>query len=352
MNALPGVVSVGGTSRLPLGSTGLTSAISVEGSGTPVAEWPEVQFRRSLGDYFQTMGIPLIKGRIVQRQRHGDVPAGLHHQPDAWPRKLFPGEDPVGRSIRNSQTGPAWTIIGLIGDVKHGALDEESQPEMYVSTYAGLDELALHRDAHQRRRRQHGRSGSRRSSRDRSRSADLLDSCRWTRSRPTRSPSGGSSWCSSALFGVLALTLAAIGVYGVMSLLVSERTQEVGVRLALGANPIDVLRMLVGQAMRLTLLGVASASAMSLALMPLHRQSALRGPAARPADAGRRAAGPDRRRDARRADSRAEGDAGGSGAGAEIRVVTLAQRPARALARLALRYRGSTAWSTVRPSLR
>jgi len=71
------------------------------------------------------------------------------------------------------------------------------------------------------------------------------------------------------LFGVLALTLAAIGVYGVMSLLVSERTQEVGVRLALGAHPSDVLRMLVAQATRLTGLGVAIGVVLSLVLMPL-----------------------------------------------------------------------------------
>jgi len=71
------------------------------------------------------------------------------------------------------------------------------------------------------------------------------------------------------IFGVLALTLAAIGVYGVMSLLVSERTQEVGVRLALGAHPADVLRMLVGQATRLALVGVAAGVALSSAVMPL-----------------------------------------------------------------------------------
>jgi ABC-type antimicrobial peptide transport system permease subunit len=72
-----------------------------------------------------------------------------------------------------------------------------------------------------------------------------------------------------AIFGVLALTLAAIGVYGVMSLLVSERTQEVGVRLALGAHPSHVVRMLVAQATRLALTGVAIGVALSFVLMPL-----------------------------------------------------------------------------------
>jgi len=71
------------------------------------------------------------------------------------------------------------------------------------------------------------------------------------------------------IFGVLALVLAAIGVYGVMSLLVSERTQEVGVRLALGAHPSHVLRMLVGQAVRLALIGITTGVVLSAALMPL-----------------------------------------------------------------------------------
>ena len=79
--------------------------------------------------------------------------------------KLFPGEDPVGRQIRNSQTGPPWTIIALIGDVKHGALDEEPQPEMYVSTNQGAMNspyvvLRTSGDA-----AEHDRSGSRRSAR-------------------------------------------------------------------------------------------------------------------------------------------------------------------------------------------
>ena len=267
MKALPGVVSIGGTSRLPLGSTGLTSAITVDGSGTPVAEWPEVQFRRSLGDYFQTMGIPLIKGRFFNDGDNATSPPVCIIN-RALALKMFGREDPIGRGIRNSQTAPAWTIVGLVGDVKHGALDEELQPEMYVSATQGTlgsPFIAM------------------RTSGDASRMVDLVraEARAIDRDLPiyTIQPMETVKADSVAqrrfvlvlvgLFGVLALTLAAIGVYGVMSLLVSERTQEVGVRLALGAHPSDVLRMLVGQAMRLTLLGVAIGIGLSLALMPL-----------------------------------------------------------------------------------
>ncbi len=267
MQALPGVVSVGGTSRLPLGSTGLTTSITVEGSSTPQAEWPEVQFRRSLGDYFQTMGIPIIKGRTFN---DGDTPVStpvcLINQTMA--AKLFPGEDPVGKQLRNSQNGPPWTIIALIGDVKHGALDEESQPEMYVSTNQGAMNspfVVL------------------RTSGDATSMVDLVraEAQRIDRDLPLYSIHTMESVKSDsvaqrrfilvlvALFGLLALTLAAIGVYGVMSLLVSERTQEVGVRLALGAHPSTVLKMLVLQALRLSLIGVAAGVALSVVLMPL-----------------------------------------------------------------------------------
>ena len=267
MKALPGVISVGGTSRLPLGSTGLTTSIAVEGRGTPVAEWPEVQFRRAVGDYFQTMGIPIIKGRMFNE---GDTSSGLPvciiNQTMA--AQFFPGEDPIGKQLRNSQTGTPWTIIALVGDVKHGALDEESQPEMYASTYQGVmnSPYVVMRT-----------SGN---------AADMIDVVRAEaqkidRDLPIYSIQTMETVKSDSVaqrrfvlvlvgvFGVLALTLAAIGVYGVMSLLVSERTQEVGVRLALGAHPADVLRMLVGQATRLALIGVAAGVALSIAVMPL-----------------------------------------------------------------------------------
>lgn len=269
MKALPGVESVGGTSRLPLGSTGLTTSVAVEGQPTPVAEWPEVQFRRALGDYFQTMGIPVLKGRTFDA---GDiassVPVCIVNETMA--AQFFPGEDPIGKHIRNSQSGPPWTIVGVVGDVKHGALDEVPQPEMYVSTYQGPMSspyivIRTTGDA-----------------------AGMIDTIRTEAQRIDRDLPIYSIQTMEAvksdsvaqrrfilvlvgLFGALALALAAIGVYGVMSLLVSERTQEVGVRLALGAHPSTVLKMLVGQALKLSLAGVAAGVLMSMALMPLLR---------------------------------------------------------------------------------
>jgi putative ABC transport system permease protein len=267
MKAIPGVLSVGGTSRLPLGSTGLTTSIAVEGRGTPVAEWPEVQFRRVVGDYFGTMAIPFLKGRTFNASDTSPAPpVCIVNQRLA--AKLFPGEDVIGRQIRNSQTGPPWTIIGLVGDVKHGALDEELQPEMYVSTYQGAmvsPYMAIRTTADAASMVDLVRAAARAIDRDlplysiQPMEAVKADSVAQRR----------FILVLVAIFGVLALTLAAIGVYGVMSLLVSERTQEVGVRLALGAHPSHVVRMLVAQATRLALTGVAIGVALSFVLMPL-----------------------------------------------------------------------------------
>jgi putative ABC transport system permease protein len=268
MKTLPGVVSIGGTSRLPLGSTGLTTSVAVEGTGTPEADWPEVQFRRAVGDYFQTMGIPFIRGRNFNETDVTGPPVCIINQTMA--AQLFAGQNPVGRQLRNSRTGPPWTVIGLIGDVKHGALDEASQPEMYASTFQGVMNspyIVV------------------RTSGDAAGMVDLIraEAQRIDRDLPMYSIQPMETVKADSVaqrrfililvgaFGVLALVLAAIGVYGVMSLLVSERTQEVGVRLALGAHPGGVLAMLVGQALRLTLLGVAIGIGLSIVLMPLLR---------------------------------------------------------------------------------
>jgi predicted permease len=269
MKALPGVVSVGGTSRLPLGSTGLTSAIDVVARPRPVAEWPEVQFRRSVGDYFQTMGIPFLKGRnFNDGDRPPAPPVCIVNQ--ALAAQFFPGQDPVGQQIRNSQTGAPWTIIGLIGDVKHGGLDEVPQPEMYVSIFQGpmlSPYMVMRTTGNAGEMIDVVRAEARQIDKDlpiyRIQTMDAVKSASVAQKRFVL--------VLVALFGVLALTLAAIGVYGVMSLLVSERTQEVGVRLALGAHPSQMLRMLVLQALRLALVGVGAGVVLSLMLMPLLR---------------------------------------------------------------------------------
>ena len=269
LRALPGVTSVGATSRLPLGSTGLTTSIDIAGRPLPSADWPEVQFRRSVGDYFQTMGIPIVRGRTFTPDDHRTAPpVAVINQVMAT--RLFPGDEAVGKRIRMGATQPWVTIIGVVGDVKHAALDEELQPEMYMNHMQGSivsPYFALRTRTDAAAMMEMVRAEALAIDRD-------LPVYRMQTMESVRSESLAQRrfiLVLVALFGALALTLAAIGVYGVMSLLVSERTQEVGVRLALGAHPSDVLKMLVAQATKLAVLGVTAGVGLSLLVMPLLR---------------------------------------------------------------------------------
>jgi ABC-type antimicrobial peptide transport system permease subunit len=184
--------------------------------------------------------------------------------------RLFPGEDAVGKRIRMGETQPWVTIIGVIGDVKHGALDEELQPELYMNHMQGSivsPYFALRTTTDAASLMELVRAEALAIDRD-------LPVYRMQTMESVRAESLAQRrfvLVLVALFGILALTLAAIGVYGVMSLLVNERTQEVGVRLALGAHPTDVLKMLVAQATRLAVVGVTTGVGFSLLVMPLLR---------------------------------------------------------------------------------
>ena len=269
MEALPGVTSVGGTTRVPLGSTSVTTSVQIEGRPLPVAELPQVQFRRAMHNYFSTMGIPIRRGRgFSVNDGPGAPPVAIINETMA--RRLFPNQDPVGQHVR---TGPnpsgTWTtIIGVIGDIKHGGLEEEMQPELYINYLQGapVSPFIVMRTVG-----------------DPSLLAETVraEVRNIDRTIPIYEMRTMSALRSEAVsmrrfillivgaFGALALGLAAIGVYGVMSLIVSERTREVGVRLALGAQPAELLRMIVTQAAKLAGIGVVIGVVAAALLSPL-----------------------------------------------------------------------------------
>ncbi len=269
MEALPGVVQVGGTTRIPLGSTSVTTSVQIDGKPVPAAELPEVQFRRSMHNYFSAMGIPIVKGRGFSLDDGPTAPPIVVIN-QTMARRLFANEDPIGQRVRMgpSGTGPWSTIVGIIGDIRHGGLEEEPQPEMYI-TYlqnppvspfiviratgdpAGLVETV--------------KSEARSIDKD----LPLIEMRTMTTLRSEAMAQRRFILVLVAAFGALALGLAAIGVYGVMSLVVSERTREVGVRLALGANPLEVLRMILRQALTLAGSGAIIGALAAAALTPL-----------------------------------------------------------------------------------
>ena len=139
MEALPGVVSVGGTTRVPLGSTSVSTTVQIEGRPVPAAELPEVQFRRAMHNYFEAMGIPIRRGRSFDPNDGADGAAGRGDQRDDGAQAVSRTRIRSASTCAPARTPPApWTtIVGVIGDIRHGGLEEVPQPEMYISYLQG-----------------------------------------------------------------------------------------------------------------------------------------------------------------------------------------------------------------------
>jgi putative ABC transport system permease protein len=269
LEALPGVTAVGGTTRLPLGSTSVTTTVDIEGRPRPAAELPEVEFRRNLHNYFPAMGIPILRGRGFSAQ---DLPASLPVAVinDTMARRLFPGENPVGQRVR---LGPSLTqawleIIGVIGDVRHTGLEREPAPELYIHYLQNppvAPFIVIRTTGDPAALAETVRAEARAIDKE-------LPLYEMRTMMDVRSASVAERRFILLLvsaFGLLALALAAVGVYGVMSVVVSERTPEMGIRLALGAPASQLLALVVGQAARLALLGIAIGVVAAIGLAPL-----------------------------------------------------------------------------------
>jgi putative ABC transport system permease protein len=269
MEALPGVVAVGGTTRVPLGSTSVTTSIQVDGRNVPISDSPEVQFRRAMHNYFGAMGIPITRGRNFTAD-DGPTAPPVAVINEAMARRIFPDQDPLGQRVRMgpNPSGPWTTIVGVIGDIRHGGLEEVPQPELYI-TYLQNPPVSpfivLRTAGEPSALAETVRAEARHIDKD----LPFYDMRTMQTLRSESVATRRFILLLVAAFGVLALGLAAIGVYGVMSLVVSERTREVGVRLALGAEPSQLLRMIVMQAARLAAIGVAVGIVVALPLAPL-----------------------------------------------------------------------------------
>ena len=268
LEALPGVVATGGTTRLPLGSTNVTTKVGIEGSDKPIGEWPEVEFRRAMHDYFETMGIPILRGR-------GFTPSDLPSAPpvvvinQTMARQLFGAEDPIGKRFRyGGPASPLISIVGVIGDVRHTGLEAPPAPEMYtyylqnpptnpfivIRTTGDPSALA---------------SVVRGEVQAIDKTIAAYDIRPMEQVRSESVSQRRFVLLLVATFGALALLMAAVGVYGVMALIVTERTPEIGIRLALGAQPSAVLRLVVVQGVTLAAVGIAIGVVIALALTPL-----------------------------------------------------------------------------------
>jgi putative ABC transport system permease protein len=269
LSALPGVEAVGMNTELPLSGQPNDTPFSVEGrppASSSLAQRFGADFRRVNQDYLRSMRIPLLRalGFTVQQVRHS---ARLLLVSEVLATAVFPNEDPLGKRLLlglNEQI--PFEIIGVVGDIRHRTL--EAAP--YATTYLPVlntgwtnltirvagDPLSL--AAAVRREIQ---------ALDPDQPIAALRAMEQVLSESVAAPRYRT--LLFGLFAVVALLLARGGIYGVISSAVAQRTQEIGVRMALGAQPRDVLKLVVGQGMVVVAIGIATGLLASLALTRL-----------------------------------------------------------------------------------
>jgi predicted permease len=269
LEALPGALQVGGTTRLPLGGANSSTQVIVEGRELARGGVGSAGLRRAMHDYFGAMGMPVLSGRAFDERDGPDAPQVVMIN-ETMARQVFPGEDPVGRRVRlgeNSGIGLA-TIVGIVGDVRHEGLETAPEPEIYIHylqnpPVAPLIVIRTSADPALLA------AGVRAAARDVDPEFRPYNIRTMGDLRSQAVTGRRFITLMAAAFGVLALTLAMVGVYGVMMLVVTERTQEMGIRLAVGAAPAQVLRLVVGDGLRLAAVGATTGVGASLVLTPL-----------------------------------------------------------------------------------
>jgi putative ABC transport system permease protein len=259
IRTIPGVQNASGVLPLPLSEDVVRTTFQIEGHPVAPSDEPRTHFRCVGLDYFQTMHIPLVAGRdFSARDTRDATPVIIVNQ--ALARKFFPNDNPIGKRTKPgvSDSGPEKMreIVGVVGDVKHRALWREADPESYVP----YDQVAIGQ-MFVVVRTQGDPASLLPAVREQ---VKALDSEVPLYAVKTLEDYVAASMASrkfiSVLCGVFAgagLLLAVVGLFGVMSYTVSQRTHELGVRAALGAARVDILQLILRQGMTMTAVGIA-----------------------------------------------------------------------------------------------
>lgn len=269
LKTLPGVEAAALVYPLPMSGDEMRTSLEIDGHPVPKSEVAHTSLRVASPGYFSTMRIPLKQGReFAETDTATATPVVIINETLA--RQYFPDENPIGKHVAPGiSTGPKEPlmreIVGVVGDVKFSGPAGENRPESYVP-YAQIPFGSFTIVA--------------RTSHDPESLAKPIFSVAQSidKDLPTYSPKTAEQYLNGAIavpklntvlltiFAVLAMTLTAVGLFGVISYSVAQRTRELGIRMALGGKPADMLRLVIGQGVRLALLGIGAGLVAALAL--------------------------------------------------------------------------------------
>jgi len=260
--SLSGVSDAGLTTHLPLSGQNLENGFEVDGYVTPQRnDVPVAGMRGIAGRYMEALGMRLKSGRwFTPADRADSQPVAIVNE--AFARRYWPNRDPLGRRVREGGSDRWRAVVGVIADVKHAGPAEEARPEVSIP-YSQLDSGFLTTWSRGVYFVLRGSAGTLTASAARAAVASVdpdmalnhMDSMAHLANEAVSAPRFRTALF--AAFGALAIGLASVGVFGVLSYFVGQRTREIGIRIALGANRRDVLIMIVGRGLALAAIGLA-----------------------------------------------------------------------------------------------
>ncbi|HKP29581.1 MAG TPA: ABC transporter permease [Gemmatimonadales bacterium] len=270
LGAVPGVLSASAVSSLPITLGDGKGDISIEGRTFAMGEAPGLSYRRALPNYFRTVGIPLIQGREFDARDNGDQMVVIINE--ALARKFWPGGDAIGKRIKIGppEREPWLTIVGVVGDVHNEALERAvgfDTYEPHAQRPRGTMSVVVRTSGNPRAVAPLVRGVLQQND------AGLPVWGVGTMEERVRGSLAPRRFTAGVLtaFGASALLLASIGIYGVAAYLVGRRKREFAIRLALGASGTQVRRLVVGESLRVVLIGIVIGLPAGLALTSLIR---------------------------------------------------------------------------------
>jgi len=266
LRVVPGVKSAGGVFGLPLGNGAIGGDFTVEGEPPPaLGSRPFIATKAvAAGDYFRAIDIPLLRGRYFDAHDSEAAPHVVIVS-QSLARHYWPLDKAIGKRLKPGFSDDAWcTVVGVVGDTKQYSLGEPSSPAMYLP-YAQAPATFLMQDITFVLRADSGplalASEARRAVQAVDPDLPVFDVAAMDQLVYRSASAPRFNTALLGVFAALALVLAAVGIYGVMSYAVAQRTHEIGVRVALGADASDILRQVVGQGMLPAVIGIATGTA-------------------------------------------------------------------------------------------